>query len=90
MQKEFEIIAQRLSRIEKALSLNSEDKFVTSDEFCQMTGMSKNTFYQTRTKIPITPYYFGRKLRFKREEVINWLESTLSSEPFSLGGNKTD
>ena len=84
MQKEFEEISERLTKIEQTLSLKTQDVFITSDEFCEMTGMSKNTFYQARKNLPITPYYFGRKLRFKRSDVKEWLESTISKKPFSL------
>lgn len=84
MQEEIQIISERLSKIEQALSLKKQDEFITSDEFCYMTGMSKNTFYQTRKKLSITPYYFGRKLRFKRKDVIAWINNTISEKPFSL------
>ena len=84
MQKEYEIISERLARIEQALSIKKSAVFMTSDEFCEMTGMSKNTFYQTRKNLPITPYYFGRKLRFKRADVEIWLSSTMSKTPFAF------
>jgi len=85
MKQEFQQISNRLSKIEQALSIKKTDSvFITSDEFCELTGMSKNTFYQTRKKLPLTPYYFGRKLRFKRENVMEWLNNTMSDKPFAF------
>lgn len=88
MQKEFELISQRLDKIEQALSLSRKDELVTPDEFCRITGMSKNTFYQTRKTLPITPYYFGRKLRFKRADVVAWLNNTIQKKPFAFVTSK--
>jgi excisionase family DNA binding protein len=85
MKTGFEEIKERLTKIEQALSIKKSDSvFIDSDEFCDVTGMSKNTFYQTRKKLPITPYYFGRKLRFKRDDVMEWLNNTMSKKPFAF------
>ncbi|MCF6318523.1 MAG: helix-turn-helix domain-containing protein [Proteobacteria bacterium] len=84
MEDQFQQISERLKKIEQALSLKKQDVFITSDEFCELTGMSKNTFYQTRKNLPITAYYFGRKLRFKRVDVENWINNTVSTEPFAF------
>jgi len=85
MKTGFEEIKERLTKIEQALSIkNANSVFIDSDEFCDLTGMSKNTFYQTRKKLPITPYYFGRKLRFKRADVTEWLNNTMSNKPFAF------
>ena len=85
MQKEIQQISERLIKIEEALSIKkSNSVFIDSDEFCDLAGMSKNTFYQTRKDLSITPYYFGRKLRFKRADVIEWLNNTISRKPFAF------
>lgn len=84
MQNEIQIISERLSRIEEAFCKKEEERYIGSSEFCQMTGMSPNSFYQKRKKLSIKPYYFGRKLRFKRKDVIVWINNTISEEPFSL------
>jgi len=85
MKTAFDEISKRLTEIEKTISQqNEEPVFIDSDEFCNFTGMSKNTFYQTRKKLPITPYYFGRKLRFKRADVIEWLNNIISTKPFAF------
>ncbi len=85
MENQFEIISKRLTKIEQALSIKKSDSvFIDSDEFCDLAGMSKNTFYQTRKDLSITPYYFGRKLRFKRADVMEWLNNTISKKPFAF------
>ena len=85
MQQEIQQISERLIKIEQALYIkNADSVFIDSDEFCDFTGMSKNTFYQKRKTLTITPYYFGRKLRFKRNDVIEWLNNTISTKPFAF------
>lgn len=53
--------------------------YLSLDELCDLTGLSKSTAYQyTHTKqIPFIKR--GGKLMFKREEIIEWLEA--SSQP---------
>ena len=49
------------------------------DEFCEMTGYSKQTAYKLvhERKVPFyKPEHGGRKILFKRKEVDEWLTAT--------------
>ncbi|MCI6414217.1 MAG: helix-turn-helix domain-containing protein [Butyricimonas virosa] len=49
------------------------------DEFCEMTGYSKQTAYKLvhERKVPFyKPEHGGRKILFKRKEVEEWLTAT--------------
>jgi excisionase family DNA binding protein len=52
--------------------------FITLEEFCQMTGYKKNTVYTylRRKDKGIPAYHFGRLIRFKRSEVIEYINTT--------------
>jgi excisionase family DNA binding protein len=51
--------------------------FISIDEFCKMTGFKKNTVYQylSKPEKKIPSYRFGRFVRFKRSEVIEFINS---------------
>lgn len=55
----------------------SNTDFIDLKEFCTMTGWSKNTVYQylKRPEKMIPSYRFGRFVRFKRGEVLNYIET---------------
>ena len=85
MRKDLLEIKQDIAEIKEALQTKEvAEEFITPEEFCEVTGMGKNTFYQSRSSIPITPYYFGRKLRFKRAEVIDWYNGVMAKKPFAF------
>ena len=52
--------------------------FISIDEFCKLTGYKKNTVYQylCRQEKKIPSYRFGRFVRFKRSEVIDFINSS--------------
>lgn len=55
--------------------------FISIDEFCRLTGYKKNTVYQylNRQEKKIPSYRFGRFVRFKRSEVIEFINNNTKS-----------
>jgi len=51
--------------------------FINIQECSQLMGLAKNTLYSylSRGTITIPTYHFGRFLRFKRGEVLNYIEA---------------
>ncbi len=76
MQVQYEIISERLDRIEQALLIkNKEQKYIDLDELCNILGIAKRTYYQNQSHYNFNKYKFGRKLRFVRAEIVAWMNS---------------
>jgi excisionase family DNA binding protein len=57
-------------------SANPLDELLTLDELCAMLKITKATVYKQRTTGTGPPgYRIGKHLRFKRSDVLSWLES---------------
>ncbi len=57
-------------------STNPADELLTLDELCTMLKITKATAYKQRTSGTGPPgYRIGKHLRFKRSDVLRWLES---------------
>ena len=56
----------------------SKSDFIDLKEFCRLTGWSKNTAYKYLKDISgLRIYRFGRFLRFRRDEVLTWLNNQI-------------
>lgn len=77
MQTELEKIAERLNKIENALSIQESNTLVDIDWVRKETGLAKNTIYKYIKEKSIPVYRFGRLLRFKRVEVQQWMQSRI-------------
>ena len=65
-----------------------ESGFIDLQEFCRLTGWSKNTAYQYLSKIDCPSYRFGRLVRFKRDEVIDFIDrKTTQIEKLNVNEN---
>jgi excisionase family DNA binding protein len=74
----LEAISGRLDLIEQSLSSRPEteaDGYLTIDDISELTGLTKQTIYGQRSKRLIPAYKFGRELRFKKSEIMAWMES---------------
>lgn len=57
-------------------SNNPQDELLTLDELCAMLKITKATAYKQRSTGTGPPgYRIGKHLRFKRSDVLIWLES---------------
>lgn len=61
-------------------SSNPLDELLTLDELCAMLKITKATAYKQRTTGSGPPAYrIGKHLRFKRSDVVAWLETKRES-----------
>lgn len=61
-------------------SNNPLDELLTLDELCAMLKITKATAYKQRSTGTGPPgYRIGKHLRFKRSDVLDWLESKRES-----------
>lgn len=58
-------------------TIQKEEVFISIKEVCNLTGLAKQTIYGRVSKGTI-PYYKapdGKRLRFKKFEILEWLDS---------------
>ena len=83
MQNPFEAINQRLSTIESLLSDihglnktdNSGNEILSIQQAMELTHLAKQTIYGLVSSKRIPFFKKGKKLYFKKDEVLEWLES---------------
>ena len=80
MENPFELIMERLDRIEKAISnLKRENAIVTESkpmnlkEVVAYMGTSTSAIYKLTSTSEIPHYKLGKKLYFKKEEIDEWM-----------------
>ncbi len=82
MENPFEIILEKLSSIEKAIeklnivSNEEVDKFLTVEQLSIFIGLSKPTIYGLTHKRKLPYYKTGKRLCFKKSEIVNWITSS--------------
>ncbi|MBE0662576.1 MAG: helix-turn-helix domain-containing protein [Bacteroidales bacterium] len=67
-----------IEKIEQQLAgstSTNEPEYLSIDELAKLTGLSKNTIYQKRSRREIPAYKFGRELRFKKSDLNTWMET---------------
>lgn len=76
-------LQEQLDRIEKKLNLLLRDEsekedgeFIFVEEAATMLGVTKMTMYNKVSQRQIPAYKFGRRLQFKRKDIIELLEGT--------------
>lgn len=81
MENPFEIILERLDRIEKAIQQinpipsNEEDELMTIEQLADFINFPKTTIYGFTHGQKIPYYKNGRRLYFKKSEIIAWIDS---------------
>ena len=80
MENPFELIMERLDRIEKAISnLKTENSIVAESkpmnlkEVVAYMGTSSSAIYKLTSIAEIPHYKLGKKLFFKKEEIDEWI-----------------
>lgn len=64
------------TRVVTLASTNPADELLTLDELCALLKITRGTAYKQRATGTGPPgYRIGRHLRFKRGDVLDWLES---------------
>ena len=80
MENPFEIILEKLNSIEKAIEkLNtlpqSEEDFMNIDQVSSFVGLAKPTVYGLIHKQKIPYFKVGKRLYFKKSDLVNWITS---------------
>ena len=80
MENPFELIMERLDRIEKAISnlkteniIVAESKPMNLKEVVAYMGTSTSAIYKLTSTSEIPHYKLGKKLYFKKEEIDEWI-----------------
>ncbi|WP_395051351.1 helix-turn-helix domain-containing protein [Flavobacterium sp.] len=81
MENPFEIILEKLNSIEKAIeklktASNDDEDFMTIEQVSSFVGLTKATIYGLTHERKIPYFKAGKRLYFKKSDVINWITST--------------
>jgi excisionase family DNA binding protein len=83
MENPFEIIADRLERIENILLqlrpetkiVETENQILTLKKLCEYVDMAPASIYKRTSDRSIPHYKLGKKLYFKKDEIDEWMVS---------------
>jgi excisionase family DNA binding protein len=82
MENPFELILERLDRIEKAINnlnpsdtINVEEKTMDIIELANYIKVAKTSIYGLTNQKKIPHYKLGKKLYFKKSEIDEWIFS---------------
>jgi excisionase family DNA binding protein len=81
MENPFEIILEKLNSIEKAIeklntSSNIGDDFMNIEQVSSFIGLAKPTVYGLVHKRQIPYFKVGKRLLFKKSNIVNWITSS--------------
>lgn len=81
MENPFEIILEKLNNIEKAIeklnkASNNDDDFMNIEQAASFVGLSKATVYGLTHERKIPHFKVGKRLYFKKSDVVDWITST--------------
>jgi excisionase family DNA binding protein len=81
MENPFEIILEKLNSIEKAIEkLNTvsieDQEFMNIEQVSSFIGLAKPTVYGLIHDRKIPHFKAGKRLLFKKSEVVDWITST--------------
>jgi excisionase family DNA binding protein len=81
MENPFEIILEKLNSIEKAIDKlntqpNSDDVFMNIEQVASFVGLSKATIYGLTHERSIPHFKTGKRLYFKKSEIVNWITTS--------------
>lgn len=82
--KEVKDLKEIILQLKDSKTNNSQSEYVDADEFCTITGLAKNTFYNYKHFKKLPPSFTrpgSRKSYFLRTDVINWMTSQKSESP---------
>lgn len=81
MENPFEIILEKLNSIEKAIEKlnavsNDEQEFMNLEQVSSFIGLAKPTVYGLTHKRKIPHFKAGKRLYFKKSDIMNWITSS--------------
>lgn len=81
MENPFEIILEKLKSIENAIEKlntvsNTDDDFMNIEQVASFIGLSKATIYGLTHERSIPHFKTGKRLYFKKSDIVNWITST--------------
>lgn len=81
MENPFEIILEKLNSIENSIeklntASNTDDGFMNIEQVASFIGLSKTTIYGLTHERSIPRFKTGKRLYFKKSEIVNWITST--------------
>jgi excisionase family DNA binding protein len=83
MENPFEIILEKLNSIEKAIeklnTLSNRDNyavFMNIEQVASFVGLSKATIYGLTHERSIPHFKTGKRLYFKKSEIVNWITTS--------------
>ena len=79
VRQEIAELKDLILNLSKSLSRQKEkeEEYIDVDEVCQLTGWKRNTVYQYHRNKHLPSYKFGGVLRFKRSEILKWMENMI-------------
>src|SRR5436190_2220623 len=87
MENPFELLIEKIDRLEKAVerlsassnindaSSNRNDEFMNIEQVANFVGLSKDTIYGLTHKKLIPHFKTGKKLYFNKAEIADWISS---------------
>lgn len=81
MENPFEIILEKLNSIENAIEKlntvsNTDDDFMNIEEASSFLGFTKSSIYGMTHERKIPHFKVGKRLYFKKADIVNWITST--------------
>lgn len=75
LEARFDKIEAQQKTILDILERKHLDEFLTVDEVMELTGFARQTIYQKVNNNSIPSMHVGRALRFKRSEILAWIQN---------------
>lgn len=81
MENPFEIILEKLNSIEKAIeklktASNDDEDFMNIDQVSSFIDLAKPSVYGLVNKRKIPHFKSGKRLYFKKSDIVQWITST--------------
>jgi predicted DNA-binding transcriptional regulator AlpA len=79
MENPFEIILEKLNNIEKAIekqnasAISDSDIVLSANETCQLLKIKRTTFWKHTKSGKLTSYSIGKRVYYKKEEILKSL-----------------
>ncbi len=86
----FKEIIRRQNDLEQIIQNQQANQLLNVNEVSKITGFAKQTIYQKVCNKSIPFYKIGRSTRFRRSEIMNWIENKenkLKINFINKGGN---
>lgn len=58
----------------QAAKIEPEEEYLTADGTAELLGVNKTTLWRWRKEGLLIPFHVGRKIRYRKSDVINFME----------------